>query len=77
MAHSTEEADRVEDAEVGIEDDGLDVLGVAAQDIEGFAAVACDVGCNLERIANDARCFENGFVVVNDEEFAHEWRGSF
>ncbi len=77
LAHRPQKADRVEDAEVGIEDDGLDVLRVAAEDVEGFAAVACDVGCNFERLANDARCFENGFVVVDDEEFAHERRGSF
>ncbi len=80
MTHRAEEADRIEDAEMGIEDDGFDILRVAAQDVEGFAAVARDVGMDLEGAANDARRFEDGFVVIDDEEFAHEgWggRGTF
>ena len=60
---------------MGIEDDGLDIFRVAAEDVEGFAAVACDVGMNLEGAADDAGCFEDGFVVVDDEEFAYEGRG--
>ena len=59
---------RVDAAEIRIQENGADLCGATPEDAEGLVAVAGDVGLHLQHLQQDRRRLQDRLVIVDDHD---------
>ena len=69
-AKGPQQADRVDAAEMRVENDRAQLRGVAANDRQSLAAIPRDMGRHLERLQENRRGLQDGLVVIDAQDVA-------